>query len=90
MLINVVGPAIAPGAGLDVFSTRFVVGAPLSVLMLYRPMMAGKVLAVEDRRVLLEIEGARWWVVPAPGRRAAHTADSPVRTEAWEISSSGE
>src|SRR5262245_12929734 len=69
MMVSIASMRVAEGVDVHLFDGPFRVGLPMGVLLFGGKEAYGKVIEVEsDERVMVEIEGKRWWFVRPPER----------------------
>jgi hypothetical protein len=86
MQLNVHASKLESGVPVDLFNGPFVTGAQLQVLMRSGDLAVSKVVAIESaNRVVIELDGGRWWLTRAPDRSLRISTESNVHPEMWEV-----
>jgi len=86
MMVSIASKRVAEGVDVHLFGGPFRVGLPMSVLLFGGKEAYGKVIDVEsDGRVVVEIEGKRWWLAHPPERSEWYLTRIGAVPEIWVV-----
>jgi hypothetical protein len=86
MMVSIASKSVAEGVDVYLFDGPFRVGLPMSVLLFGDKEAYGKVIEVEsDQRVVVEIEGKRWWLARPLERSERYLTRIGPAPEIWVV-----
>ena len=86
MMVSIASKRVAEGVDVHLFDGPFRVGLPMGVLLFGGKEAYGKVIEVEsDERVVVEIEGKRWWLLRPSERSEWHLTRIGAVPEIWVV-----
>ena len=86
MMVSIASRSIAEGVDVHLFDGPFRVGLPMGVLLFGGKEAYGRVIEVEsDERVVVEIEGKRWWLARPPERSEWYLTRIGAVPEIWVV-----